>query len=526
MLFALLLATAATPDHVNDLLLEAAAERTALREQLVARGFSDDGDQLYGPVDFSDGLGAQRSARVVIRFPDGFPFQPPAVRLDDEDAVAASFSSSFHLNRDATLCLNGPDEPVEDASWRDPDRLLARTAGWFQEAAAGWPGDEDTDLERYLEPSGQFVLYNTDNSASQRGTFTLSSTNATLRVLPKRAPEPRPGARAQRGRSPLAWVGDLGAVTTPVRSWTDLRTALGRNGSRVEALIRCHHVSLLLLRYRRGAAAGVLAVRVSFTTRGIELLGCESADESVATRRLRAGAPAADLSTQRIAVVGCGAVGSYTADLLFRGGAEALTLMDPQILRPGNLVRHVASTVDVGLPKATAVRNHLATIGLPLGGVRAVQLSVITPADALKVLEQHSVVVDATGDERTTTLLMDAADGGDSLLFSVCLQREGGIARVDRWPLAPAEKHLPAVPARGSAGVRERGCGDAVSLTPPHSVTAAATLAVRAVVAAVGEGDSLPVTMLEVLQAQPDAPYNRVGLLVPEAAPATDAVAA
>lgn len=511
----------------SHLLLEAAAERTAFRERLVERGFSDDGDRLYGQVRWCDETSAAGSPRIVIQLPEGFPFGPPVVLLDHEDQAATTFLRSFHRARsNAALCLYGPDVPVETASWRDPDRLLEHVAGWFRSASAGWPGDDDTDLERYLEPSGLFVLYNTDTSGGGRGTFPISSNNGIIRVLPRSLPEPRPGARAQRGRPAMAWVGDLGVVAAPIRAWLDLKIALGRNGTRVEALIRCHHVSLLLLRYNRGTAAGFLAVRVASTSRGIELFGCESADESVETRRLRAGAPAAGLGSQRIAVVGCGAVGSYTADLLFRGGAVALTLIDPQLLRPGNLVRHVASAADVGLPKVAGVRNHLASIGLPTDEVRAVRTSLTTPREALELLENHSLVIDATGDERTTALLMAATEGGDTQLLSVCLQREGGIARVDRWPVSPGEQHLPPVPALGSPGVRERGCGDEVSLTPPHSVSAAASLVLRVAISDVSGRPRIPATMLEVLEAQLDAPYDRLGLQVAGPAKAPEVVAA
>ncbi|WP_376771972.1 ThiF family adenylyltransferase [Thermocatellispora tengchongensis] len=79
--------------------------------------------------------------------------------------------------------------------------------------------------------------------------------------------------------------------------------------------------------------------------RGIDVRSRESADTSPQTRQLRAGVTAEGLANAKIAVVGCGAVGSFAAGTLFRSGVRHLTLIDYERLRPGNVVGHLAAPV-------------------------------------------------------------------------------------------------------------------------------------------------------------------------------------
>lgn len=493
---------------------ETLAERSALREDFIARGYGDDGHLLYGRVTWNDSAGVARRTAITIEITDAFPFAPPKVRLDHGAPGSDPVPSTFHLETDDALCLFDADTTVEGAAWRQAALLERRIIGWFERAAAGWPGDDDCDLERYLPPSDHFITYDSTALAGLTGTFATSRSAIVTRITDRQLTPPKAGSRAQRkDRRSLAWVGDLGAVTRPIRSWSDLAEALGTDVAEAERHIRGGYVDLLVLRYSRGAVHGVLVLHAALEPGRIALHGCQGADTSLATRTLRAGAPAQVLAAQRIAIVGCGAVGSYIADLLFKAGAGRLTLIDPQELRPGNLVRHIASADDVGKPKVVAVRNHLVRTGLPVDDVKVRIVSVSTPHDAIDITRAHTVIIDATADARASALLTFAADDVGARLVAACLQREGGIARVDRWPLLAGEAHVPPVPEHVVEGVRERGCGDLVSLTPPHSVSTAATLAVRVVLDLLAPEQHLPATVLEVLTPQDDAPYDHVGRL-------------
>jgi len=59
----------------------------------------------------------------------------------------------------------------------------------------------------------------------------------------------------------------------------------------------------------------------------------------------------------------------------------------------------------------------------------------------------------------------------------------------------------------------ERGCGDPVSLTAPNAVLAAAELGCRLALDQLHGNHELPATLLDVLVAQADPPYDCIGLL-------------
>lgn len=72
-----------------------------------------------------------------------------------------------------------------------------------------------------------------------------------------------------------------------------------------------------------------------------------------------------ELSQLRIGVVGCGATGTATAQLLCRLGVRHLFLIDKDVVEESNLNRlHGATTADVGKPKVQVLKKHLEEIGL------------------------------------------------------------------------------------------------------------------------------------------------------------------
>lgn len=66
-----------------------------------------------------------------------------------------------------------------------------------------------------------------------------------------------------------------------------------------------------------------------------------------------------DLTQKRILIIGAGALGSTTAELLVRGGSNRLTIIDADILKAGNLARHTLTLNDLNQLKAEAVANRL-----------------------------------------------------------------------------------------------------------------------------------------------------------------------
>src|SRR5207245_6134179 len=68
---------------------------------------------------------------------------------------------------------------------------------------------------------------------------------------------------------------------------------------------------------------------------------------------------AEQLSTKHVTIVGCGSVGGAFADMCLRSGIGRLTLVDPEVLAPENLSRHILSRAGLGEPKAEAVKHAL-----------------------------------------------------------------------------------------------------------------------------------------------------------------------
>jgi hypothetical protein len=68
---------------------------------------------------------------------------------------------------------------------------------------------------------------------------------------------------------------------------------------------------------------------------------------------------AACLKGKRILVLGCGALGSWTAELAVRAGASAIDLVDVGIVKPGLLVRQNYRLGDIAMNKAAALHTRL-----------------------------------------------------------------------------------------------------------------------------------------------------------------------
>ena len=69
-----------------------------------------------------------------------------------------------------------------------------------------------------------------------------------------------------------------------------------------------------------------------------------------------------NVRNKRVAVIGCGSVGSYMAEELVRSGISELVLIDPDIVEWPNLTRTVFGYRDVGKPKVLALKESLDTI--------------------------------------------------------------------------------------------------------------------------------------------------------------------
>ncbi|MDI3330446.1 MAG: ThiF family adenylyltransferase [Micrococcus sp.] len=110
------------------------------------------------------------------------------------------------------------------------------------------------------------------------------------------------------------------------------------------------------------------------------------------------------LTSKRVLLIGAGAIGSVIADQLTRAGIGGLTIIDQDVLEPGNLVRHASNLSFVGAAKSHAAAT-LATQVNPYLEVRAHVLpvgSTVCGAEQRATLsdeyDQADLIIDATAE--------------------------------------------------------------------------------------------------------------------------------
>ncbi len=116
--------------------------------------------------------------------------------------------------------------------------------------------------------------------------------------------------------------------------------------------------------------------------------------ERITSRNTRG---AVTLSNRRIALVGCGTIGSHLARMLVQSGAgtdEALLLFDRDFVSPGNLGRHLLNFADLGKNKATALASELERFHPHV----TFQPLADNAVERWSMLKECDLIIDATGD--------------------------------------------------------------------------------------------------------------------------------
>ena len=160
----------------------------------------------------------------------------------------------------------------------------------------------------------------------------------------------------------------------------------------------------------------------------------------------------AKIANATILIVGCGALGTHLADTLARAGVGHLHLVDRDIVEWSNLQRQVLFTeqdAEVGLPKAIAARDHLATIN---HHVRVTAHVADCTAEFLANLpELPDLVLDGTDNFATRYLLNDwCRQQRLPWIYAGAVGTEGASMVVTNesaclrclWPTAPAQSDV------------------------------------------------------------------------------------
>jgi integrative and conjugative element protein (TIGR02256 family) len=138
------------------------------------------------------------------------------------------------------------------------------------------------------------------------------------------------------------------------------------------------------------------------------------------------------LATRSVLVIGCGALGGDVAVTLAKAGIGRLILVDPDILRPGNVIRHTAPIVAVGMKKVDAVRHQVWQHN-PFVDVIVVPGSATESLDGLEqMLSDCDIAVSTVADENTEMVVNEAASRvGRTVIYGRAL-RAGTAARLFR----------------------------------------------------------------------------------------------
>lgn len=466
-----------------------ALTRDRFIDALVSRGFRLKGDDPFGTLSVT----VLHGDDVSIELDEHFPFLPPRVQSQRPEVM------SWHRDELGYLCLYTPLDH-EHRPWLDADALLERIAIWRQENERGWSDDPPAlDLEPYLRLAldPRFVLYRDLNNLSNKFVI-FSQAHNQLRL--NRAGRPPKG---RRRRHLSGYVLDVGELQRPPATWLELL-----DGHQAQATvmkeIEADRLDVLLVRYERQGQRATAAITFAPPSAVLEPLARKRRPDTAKARRvrqayvarsgatdddamrLRSGNAASHLSSQRVCVVGAGALGSYVSDGLVRGGIGRLTVRDFDVLRPGNMTRHVVGDLAyAGLNKAVALQTFFGTTAYSRAEVDAQPHGLFTVADALMLIRDHDLVVDASADGAATAVLRSAAEASGAAVIVVCLLNDGRSLRVDIVPPLNGAEALAATPLQPPVGpeVFDGGCGLPLSLTPPQAVQEAAAIAVRHVIA-------------------------------------------
>lgn len=440
-------------------------------EELERRGFGSEGRTLTGLVGEDSA-----SVRVQIVLPYGFPFAPPIV------SPPADFPRSWHRELNGAMCLY-PADGRENLPWLDVDDFIETVARWTTESVNGWTNDfPDLDLDRYFTRVDEHLVVYGDLDELNNKFVQLRHVKHLTRVT---GPGSSPNGRMRVGKDrSFGFVTDIGEPNVPPTSWEELKVMIPSDDAKaIGSAVRDRRFHYLVVRYIRGGVAAAVVLKVWKDHSGaVGIASVKSASEAPTTLTLRAGSNANRLVEARVAVVGVGAIGSFVCDLLARSGIGEITAYDPDVVRPGNLIRHLADADLVGLAKPAAVKQVIESRPYNATKIHGIAEGLPPPSEMMSLFVEHDLVIDASASGGVSHLLAEAAIAGGHRLLSVCLQEEGSVVRVDVIP--PLHGNVVSATELGPPPAREdlrfeAGCGDPVSQTPAFAVFEAASLATR-----------------------------------------------
>ncbi len=456
---------------------------------------------------------------IVIR--PGWPFQSPAVLVEG--------LSTNHATLGGYVCMWRDDDP--SLEWTTASGLFSRIEEWCESAKNGWVDDHlGQDAFLNFRPNDRLVAtFDLPSLGIHRGGW--GEFHGVVNRNPFRLDiEPGPRRPGNQLRGLWFHAGTLSAI--PPRQLSEVPVSLNRRQRKAlqkalgerqkkETLVVSGGADIILFCWERNGRADLLVMACKGTGEDLEAIALQPGPKDEDSLILRAGPDASELRARTVVIFGAGALGGHVAAMLAESGIGLLEIVDPDVLLPGNVVRHIAGHSFVGAPKVDAVRA-IVEEHATWTQVNGHQEWPHTLEQIRRRIVDADVVIDATGNEALTNpLAMVALDLGKPLVAGA-LYRGGFIGRVQRQsltsdtPIHQREDHTryPLIPS-GDGGedfaTPQLGCSAPVNNAPPSAVQACASLITQAALDVLNERFEFTDEVVDVYRSISQPPFHRVG---------------
>lgn len=363
----------------------------------------------------------ERVFPVTLRYPNHFPFSPPLV-LPRGDQPRWS---SHQYGVGGELCLEyGPDNWREEITGAEMIRSAYRLLTAEELSSFGGPEVPS----RHLSSLGDRL-----NGRRRRFFFDLEA----QAILCGLAEDQVIAAKTLTEFHEQASVRFLSSADIGVQGWKAglPESLVNESFERATALIRWPEVVTLPVE------SSARAMCSAISGRGIEIgdaelivlvhgldVGAYQLDRDADTvwpimvileqeRQVRLDPSHQALKERRVAIIGCGSVGSKVAVILARSGVNHFVLVDQDIFLPENLVRNDLDWREVGTHKVEAVAKRIQMVNpkaicdrhrRSLGG----QASSGAIEGLIEVLEKCDLLIDASADNSAFEVISAVASFG------------------------------------------------------------------------------------------------------------------
>ena len=451
----------------------------------------------------------------------GWPFQPPALFVQG--------LNTNHSTLDGLVCM-WRDGELSD-QWTTVDGLFSRIEEWCEDAKREWQ-DDRLDQDAFLNFQSNSRLAATFDLPALgvmegswgdcHGVFVQRPARVDITAGRKRSADQLRGLWFHVGLlngPPPRKLSEVSACL-PRSQQRQLQRAMADRG-KSDFLAVSGGVDVILFCWKRHGQTDLLVMALSGTADEIEAVALQAAPRDEQSLILRAGPDATVLRTSRATVFGAGALGGHTATLLAESGVGFVDLVDPDVLLPGNVVRHISGHSMVGVPKVQTVHAVI----VDHAPWTEVSVFLEGPRSRRQIMERiqgADIVVDTTGSEALIgSLAMVAQDIGKRLVTGA-LYRGGFIARVRRQAV-PGDTpiHLrddltryPVIPAGHDSenfASPQMGCSAPVNNAPPSAVSACASLISQATIDVMTDRFEIADEVIDVYRAIPEPPFHQIG---------------